>query len=253
MNDLAQRIKIANREVYNNISLEKYNQNESIFNEKRKAACAAILKEAATISGKERFLDIATGTGHILRLGNDIFDQCYGIDIGDNLLVAIKNEFSDACLTAADAESLPFREGSFNCISCYAMLHHLLSHEKLFQECHRVLKDGGTLYTDHDPNYYLNRFYHPFYKVRHRVNPGFSSDAEELAEYHNSQSSGINPLLLKKQLLNIGFKKVVVSFRITDKSTWKGAMRVIVPSLRCISRIIPLKSFFTHFSITAIK
>ena len=253
MNDLAQKIKIANREVYNNLCVEKYNQNESIFNDKRKAACTEILKNAATISGKERFLDIATGTGNLLRLGENIFDQCHGIDIGDNLLIAVKDEFRDTFLTAADAELLPFREDSFNCVSCYAMLHHLLTHEKLFQECHRVLKDGGTLYTDHDPNYYLNRLYHPFYKWRYRKNPGFGSDAEELAEYHNSYSSGINPLLLKKQLLSIGYKKVVISYRITDKSDWKGVMRVIVPSLRCLSRIIPLKSFFTHFAIMAVK
>jgi len=253
MKDLAQQIKDANREVYNNMTPEKYNENESIFNEKRKAACSKILQSAAENSGSETFLDIATGSGNLLRIGEKIFNRTYGVDIGENMLIAIKDDFPETYLAAADAEALPFRESSFNCVSCYAMLHHLLGHEKLFQECFRVLKDGGTLYTDHDPNYFLNRFYHIFYKLRHINTPGFGSELEELAEYHNSYSSGINPLELKKQLLEIGFKKVEVSYRITDRESWRGVMSLIIPALRFISKIIPLKSFFTHFSIIAEK
>ena len=253
MKDLAQEIKDANREIYNNISPERYNQNESIFNNKRKTACSEILKSAAEKSGKERYLDIATGTGNLLRLGKDIFDNCFGVDIGENLLVAIQKDFPETFFAASDAESLPFKEKSFNCVSCYAMLHHLLTHEKLFQECFRVLKDGGTLYTDHDPNYFLNRFYHFFYKLRYRNKPGFGSDLEELAEYHNAYSSGINPVLLKKILLRIGFSEVHIKYRQTDKTNWHGFMAIVVSFLKFISGIIPIKSFFTHFSIVAIK
>jgi len=253
MKDLAQKIKDANREIYNNMSPERYNQNESIFNDARKSACCAILEQAADESGRDRYLDIATGTGNLLRLGRDIFESCYGIDIGDNMLCAIKDDFSGAFLAAADAEYLPFKDNSFNCVSCYAMLHHLLTHEKLFQECYRVLKKGGSLYTDHDPNYFLNRVYHIFYRWRYRNHPGFGSAAEELAEYHNSQSSGINPLILKKMLLDIGFSNVKIEYRVTDKLNWTGFMKIVVPALRIVSKIIPAKSFFTHFSIIAVK
>ena len=253
MHDLAQKIKDANREVYNNMSPEVYNQNESIFNDARKEACRIILRQAAEQSGAERSLDIATGSGNLLRLEEDIFKSSFGIDIGENLLSAIQGDFSRTFLVAADAEALPFIDSSFNVISCYAMLHHLLTHETLFRECFRVLNDGGTLYTDHDPNYYLNRFYHIFYSLRYRNQPGFGSEAEELAEYHNAYSSGINPLELKKILLEIGFSKVDITYRITDKQNWNGFMKIAVPALRGISKILPLKSFFTHFSILAVK
>ncbi|NOY74596.1 MAG: class I SAM-dependent methyltransferase [Kiritimatiellaeota bacterium] len=253
MKSLARKIKDANREVYNNMSPEKYNMNESIFNDARRSACVAVLKTAAERSGKGRYLDVATGSGNLLRIGEGIFDECYAVDIGENMLRAIKEEFPRTCLVAADAEYLPFQNDSFNCVSCYAMLHHLLTHEKLFQECFRVLRDGGTLYTDHDPNYFLNRFYHIVYRLRYRNKPGFGSDLAELAEYHNSQSPGINPVKLKKLLLETGFKKIVISYRVTDKEHWSGMMSLIIPCLRGVSKIIPLKSFFTHFSITAIK
>jgi ubiquinone/menaquinone biosynthesis C-methylase UbiE len=253
MNDLAKQIKDANREVYNNMSPERYNQNESIFNDSRKATCSEILKNAANESGTERYLDIATGTGNLLRLAEKFFDKCFGIDIGENLLCAIKGDFPEINLSASDAEQLPFKDESFNVVSCYAMLHHLLTHEKLFQQCYNVLKDGGTLYTDHDPNYFLNRFYHLIYKLRYRNRPGFGSDLEELAEYHNAYSSGINPVELKKVLLQIGFSEVRITYRYTDRTHWHGLMSIVGPLLKLVSRIIPAKSFFTHFSIIAIK
>ncbi|MEA2011579.1 MAG: class I SAM-dependent methyltransferase, partial [Verrucomicrobiota bacterium] len=183
----------------------------------------------------------------------DFFKKCYAIDLGENLLAQIKDKYPSCFLAAADAENLPFHNDSFNAVSCYAMLHHLYSHKKLLEESYRVLKKSGILYTDHDPNYFLNRFYHIFYKLRYQKNPGFGSDAEELAEYHNACSSGINPVKLKEQLLAIGFSQVEISYRITDRPNWNTTMKLTVNILKILSKIIPAKSFFTHFSIIAIK
>jgi len=191
-NTLEKQIKDANRKIYNNKSVELYNQNESIFNDKRKAVTTSILENAAAVSGKERYLDIGTGTGNLLRIAQKIFTHTYGADISENMLAQIQKDFSLSSLFASDAEALPVKNSSINCVSCYAMLHHLLKHDKLFNECYRILRPGGSLYTDHDPNYFLNRFYHVFYKIIHRKTPGFGSDLEELAEYHNSYSSGIS-------------------------------------------------------------
>ena len=250
---LEKQIKDANRTIYNSKSVEQYNLNESIFNAERRKNCSVILNNAATASGNEKYLDIGTGTGNLLRLGQNIFKQCYGADISEKLLVKIKNDFPECFLFASDAENIPAQDSTFNCVSCYAMLHHLLKHDKILFECHRILKPGGTLYTDHDPNYFLNRFYHIFYKIRHRRTPGFGSEMEELAEYHNSSSSGINPKKLKKILLNAGFKEVNITYHMTDKSNWTGTMKLLIPILRGLGKVFPAKSFFTHFSIIAIK
>lgn len=251
--NLEQHVKNANREIYNNKSVEQYNQNESIFNEKRRQTCTDILKHASKKSGKEKYLDIGTGTGNLLRVGKDIFSNTYGADISENLLIQIQKDFPECNLFASDAENVPIKDASMNCVSCYAMLHHLFNHNKILSECYRILKSGGTLYTDHDPNYFLNRFYHIFYKIRYRKKPGFGSDLEELAEYHNSFSPGINPKKLKKTLLVLGFSEVKIIYRMTDKKNWTGIMKILIPTLKLFGKIIPAKSFFTHFAIIAIK
>lgn len=252
-NDLASKIKKANREVYNSITPEKYNLNESIFNEERKKACSAILRKAADSSGNDRYLDIGTGTGNLLRIAIGIFKSCVGCDIGENLLVKIKGDFPEASLIGSDAENIPFKDSSFNCVSCYALLHHLLDHEKLFRESHRILCNGGTLYTDHDPNYFFNRFYHIYYRIRFSGKHGFASATEDLAEYHNVYSSGIDPEHLKKILLQIGFRKVDVVYRITDNRNMGFVKNCFLSFLRLAVRLLPLKSFHTHFAIIAVK
>lgn len=253
METSAESIKKANRDIYNNISPENYDRNESIFNEERRCFCTAKLTEAADCSGNAKYLDIGTGTGNLIRIASDIFERCYAVDIGENLLLKIKDKYPGCHFAGADAENIPFRESSFNCVSCYALLHHLMAHEKLFSEVFRVLKDGGTLYTDHDPNYFFNRFYHLFYKMKYRKRPGFGSLKEELAEYHNTMSSGINPEKLKSSLMDIGFKDVQVIYRVTSRGDLKGFAALFVAVLSCISKHFKLKSFNTHFSIIAIK
>ncbi len=251
--DLAASIKRANRQVYNDMSPEQYNRNESIFNERRRHSCNTILKEAAALSGSDRSLDVGTGTGNLLRLAQTHFDSCYGVDISDAMLARIRPDFPTCGLAASDAENLPFRDGIFNFVSCYALLHHLYEHEAIFRDCFRVLKKGGTLYTDHDPNYYFNRFYRLYYRVKYRNKPGFGSDVEELAEYHNTKSLGIDPERLKAMLVAIGFRKVAVLYRNTDRSEWTGLAAVLVRGLRLLSRAVPAKTFFTHFAIIAVK
>ncbi|OGV57759.1 MAG: hypothetical protein A2X45_19665 [Lentisphaerae bacterium GWF2_50_93] len=251
--DLASEIKKANREVYNSITPEKYNLNESIFNDGRKKACGAILDKAIQNSGNERFLDIGTGTGNLLRLSCDKFKFCAGCDISENLMAKVKIEFPKAHLLASDAENLPFTDSKFNCVSCYALLHHLLDHEKLFKECYRILGNGGTLYTDHDPNYYFNRFYHVYYRIKFSGKHGFSSATEDLAEYHNVFSPGIDPEHLRKLLLDMGFRKVDVVYRITDNRNMGLVKNCFLAFLRLAVKIIPVRSFHTHFAIIAVK
>ncbi len=253
VSDLDKRIKAANRAVYNEKSPEQYNLNESIFNPKRAEACRAILSDAAAKSGDDAFLDIGTGTGNLLKISRQVFKKNFGSDISDKLLTRVSADLEGCHLLAADAEAMPINDSSFNCISCYAILHHLLEHEKTFRECHRMLKPGGTLYTDHDPNYFFTRFYHVIYKIRHKNKPGFGSDMEELAEYHNTLSPGINPEKLKNLLLQIGFNDVKITYRMTDRTTWPTLIKPAVASLRLMAKIIPAKSLFTHFMIIAVK
>lgn len=253
MEELSERIKRANREVYNSLSLEEYDRNESIFNERRRVAVAGTLAEAARLTGGGRILDVGTGTGNIPRLAGRHFKSVFAVDIGDKLLRQVKTRLPSCHLAAADAERLPFAAGSFDCVSCYALLHHLLEHRALFAECHRVLRSGGVLYTDHDPNYFFNRFYHVYYSLRFAGRHGFGTDAGDLAEYHNVFSPGINPVELRRTLLGIGFNEVVIRYRVTDNRSWGGLKGACAAVIRGFARVLPLKSLNTHFSLFAVK
>lgn len=116
-----------------------------------------------------------------------------------------------------------------------------------------MLKEGGTLYTDHDPNYFFNRFYHFYYKLIHRKRPGFGSDTEELAEYHNTYTSGINPEKIKSLLLQLGFNKVKIVYRITEREKWSITEKIVISLMRLGKKILPLKTLNTHFAIIARK
>ncbi len=251
--NIGDRIKAANREVYNNKKVQDYNKNKSIFNKKRTKAYNDVFQRLTADAGKGMYLDVGTGTGNLLQIAQNYFDNCYAIDISEKLLAQIKPSFPNCCFAASDAETIPFKNELFNIISCNALLHHLYKHDKLFQESFRLLKEDGFLYTDHDPNYFFTRFYRIFYKLKYRNKPGFGSELDELAEYHNSTSLGINPLKLKKILLDIGFKDVRVIYRITDRPHWSGLMKISVELLKIVSKIIPAKTFYTHFSIIARK
>ncbi len=251
---LSEEIKRANRLVYDGMSPDEYNRNESIFNERRRAACSGILAAAAARSGGEAYLDVGTGTGNLLRISQKYFRRSFGTDISGKLLASVREDFPGCHLSASDAEMLPFKDCSFNCVSCYALLHHLLEHQTLIQECFRVLKPGGTLYTDHDPNYFFNRFYHLFYRLRFAGRHGFGSDAGDLAEYHNVFSPGINPERLRGQMLQAGFREVNVSYRLTDNENLGRARNLAISAMKAVNSAFPgAKSFYTHFSVVALK
>lgn len=251
--ELAERIKNANREVYNNIDPENYNLNESIFNERRKQWCSDILRRLSQVSGEQAFLDIGCGTGNLLRLARERFSLAVGLDIGDRLLAKVQNEFPDCRFVAGDAEGLPFADASFDCVSCHAVLHHLYDHKRLLAECHRTLRKGGALYTDHDPNYHFNRYYHFLYKLWYRGRHGFGSAIDDLAEYHHVFSPGINPDAIVETLESLGFNDIDVRYRHSDNENFHGLKRLVLNTLKLVSKWIPWRGFFTHFTVLARK
>jgi len=251
--DLNKIVKASNREVYNNLSIEEYNKNESLFNDVRKKIYTETLTFCSEKSGNESHLDIGTGTGNILRISQGIFKKVYAIDISENILIRIKGNFPRVNFVAADVENLPFRDKSFNCVTANALLHHLVSHEKVFEEIFRVLRPGGMVYTDHDPNYFFNRFYHPFYRFKYRKKHGFGSITNDLAEYHNVFSSGINPEKISEIMKRTGFTDIKIKYRLTDKTTWRGLAKIAFIILKLLNKISDAKSFRTHFSMIAFK
>ena len=72
----------------------------------------------------DRWLDIGSSTGSFPSLEQeDRQPACVDIDVQPLALRKQRNRDRD--VVAADASALPFRDGSFDVITCFAMSHHL--------------------------------------------------------------------------------------------------------------------------------
>lgn len=106
-----------------------------------------LITEELRKKGVTKLLEIGSGTGvftsSFCRAGFDV----YGIDISLDLLKKAKEKdlsFKNMNLSAADAEKLPYRDGSFDAVTGVCVLHHL-NIDPVLKEIKRVLKNGGVI------------------------------------------------------------------------------------------------------------
>ena len=138
-------------------------------------------------------------------------------------------------------------------VTMYALIHHLLDPGPAFRAAYHVLRPGGMIYIDHDPNYFFGRFYHIYYRVRYANRPGFGTWDAELSEWHHTRTGGLNPDEVKAKLERAGFLNVNVGFRITTNPDLPIPFRVARSLMRTLVRFYPFKSLHTHFWVLARK
>jgi ubiquinone/menaquinone biosynthesis C-methylase UbiE len=248
-----EQIKRANRLVYDKKDINEYEQNPSIFEPSRQEQIKSILAKISQKTGRDKLLDIGCGTGNIIKLGKDYFRFVIGMDSSINLLRQVKERNPELNLIVADADYPPFKNNTFDCITLYGTLHHLFNPAMTLVKTAPLLKTKGYLYTDHDPSYFFNRFYHLYYRFRYHNKPGFGSPEEEIAEFHNTQTSGINPELVKNKLYAAGFNEVKIHYRHTTNHGLSLLSRFFLVLVKLFSYVIPLRSFYTHFYLIARK
>lgn len=102
---------------------------------------------AAGLKPGAKILDLATGTGLVLRSAQAITGAeglAIGLDPSRGMLGECRKR-CDAPVVRARGETLPFASGSFDMVSMGYGLRHVADLGELFRECHRVLKPGGRL------------------------------------------------------------------------------------------------------------
>ncbi len=110
-----------------------------------------------------RSLEIGSGTGYftlnLLRAG--VIEEATCSDISPGMLSALSANAEGLGLEVrtmvADAEQLPFPDGSFELVLGHAVLHHIPDLAKAFAEFERVLTPGGTVLFAGEPSRYGDR------------------------------------------------------------------------------------------------
>src|SRR5205807_2580667 len=143
--------------VRDNISVhtrmaDTYERDEPHFRPENKAKVRANLLRIVERTGTGRVLDIGCGTGFVIGLLADTFDEIHGIDPTKAMLDKVDVGAGNVSLHEGVAESLPFPDGSYDLVTAYSVFHHLADHRPALVEAARVLRPGGVLYVDLEPN-----------------------------------------------------------------------------------------------------
>lgn len=103
------------------------------------------LLDAAGVRRRMRVLDVASGSGVVAAHAAARGAVVAGVDISPRM-VSLAAQLNPACtFREADAESLPFADGSFDAVVCAFGIGHLPRAEVAVAECARVLIPAGRL------------------------------------------------------------------------------------------------------------
>lgn len=224
----------ANIEVHTRMA-ESYNRDEPHFRPENRAKVRAKL-ERIRKPGDRTLLDLGCGTGFIIDLAHDLFDEIHGVDVTQAMLDKVDVSRGKILLHNAPAESLPFEDEYFNVVTSYAFIHHVEDYTKVVREAFRVLKPGGRVYIDLEPNrlYWaaiedlekrgpaadqalsaivvkeIDSVLHTDDRVQKEF--GIAEDVFNKAEFTKSILGGIDPWVFPRQCREIGFSRCDVSF-----------------------------------------
>lgn len=106
--------------------------------------------EILALTGKEKILDIACGTGELEQRIIKKFPQQYivGVDITKSMLSIAREKCEGAKnihFLHGPSQKLPVDSASFDIAITCSALHYMKSPEKVFAECHRALVPNGRL------------------------------------------------------------------------------------------------------------
>jgi ubiquinone/menaquinone biosynthesis C-methylase UbiE len=161
----AEQIRDANTR-YHDVAAHHYDTKWGIdFGELGREQVSAKLRKAL---GREpghfaRSLEIGAGTGYfslnLLRAG--LIGEATCSDISPGMLETLAANAHALGLQVrtelADAERLPFADGSFDLVLGHAVLHHIPDLARAFAEFARVLAPGGTIVFAGEPSRYGDR------------------------------------------------------------------------------------------------
>ncbi len=90
-------------------------------------------------------LDVACGTGDMASELCSRGCTVVGVDLSEEMLAIARRKVVNGKWEMADAENLPFEDGSFDAVTCAFGVRNFVHLEQGLSEMLRVLKPGGTM------------------------------------------------------------------------------------------------------------
>jgi ubiquinone/menaquinone biosynthesis C-methylase UbiE/uncharacterized protein YbaR (Trm112 family) len=116
----------------------------------RGAGIISKLQEKFPQSGRDSLLDIGCGTGGMTIAATRTCRRVVGVDVALRWLVMGKQRLDeagiDAPLVCANAESLPFRNDTFNAVVADSVIEHVRDSAAMRDEALRVLQQHGAFF-----------------------------------------------------------------------------------------------------------
>lgn len=97
------------------------------------------------IPGDGLLLDIGCGTGLFMDRYTRSGGRAIGIDISMGMILRARSRCPDQDVTLGTAETLPFRENTFDAISSLLTFSYIQNPELMLAEAFRVLRPGGSI------------------------------------------------------------------------------------------------------------
>jgi SAM-dependent methyltransferase len=94
--------------------------------------------DALEVRAGERFLDVATGPGHLAGAAAERGAHAVGLDISADMLARARERYSDIELIEGDAEALRFHNDSFDAAAAAFVLHHVPEPQRVTAELQRI-------------------------------------------------------------------------------------------------------------------
>nr|WP_217499121.1 methyltransferase domain-containing protein [Leifsonia sp. C5G2] len=125
---------------------------------------AAAVAAFADLAGVEAVLDVATGTGLVLRALRDrgYEGSASGVDLAPRMIDEARRHLPEADLVVADATRLPFDDDAFDLVTCVTGLQLFPHPDAAIAEWARVLRPNGRAIT---------ATFLAFDRTRHRAAP----------------------------------------------------------------------------------
>ncbi len=103
-------------------------------------------------ASEAKAIDFGCGTGFIIDLIRDRFSEVHGVDITTDMMKHVDISSGNVFLHETTAENTPFESHTFDFATAYSFMDHLVDYKLFLREAFRVLKPGGTFFSDLNPN-----------------------------------------------------------------------------------------------------